>query len=154
MSERSTCCGVKPLRPVLAFLQTAPQVGANRLDHLFMFIDEIGDRLQLPFQNNALPQELQIGKAELQIAGSRHSSARLCRRALSLQRLRIPFPSLIQQSLNLPPIVQSALDLRHQFCRNVNRSTTSLDAAAQYIAQVLFPGLTGAAVLAYAWAAA
>ena len=68
----------------IGVLQTAPQVGTNRLDHLFMVIEEVGDRLQLSFQNDALPQQLHIGKAKLQIAGSRHSSARLGRRPLSL----------------------------------------------------------------------
>ena len=41
----------------------------------FMLIEEVGDRLQFPFQNHALPQELPIGKAKLQMGGSQHGLA-------------------------------------------------------------------------------
>ena len=61
-----------------------------------------------------------------------------------------PSGSLRKVSVYLHPPFQ---DFARRY-GNVNRQPASVDAAAQYIAQVLCPGLTGPTVLAYAWAAA
>jgi hypothetical protein len=68
--------------------------------------------------------------------------------------LEIARAGLVQQFLQGMTVIQTATDFRHQLLGNLKTNTAPLEAARENIAGVLFPGKTGAAVLAHAGAAA
>ena len=68
----------QPVAAGVGPLQTPSQIAAYRLDHLFVVGNKIGDGLQQRLQNQPLLQQLQIGKTDLWIGGSRHFSALVC----------------------------------------------------------------------------
>src|SRR5258707_11413821 len=102
------------------------------------------------FPYTTLFRSLPIGKIDLSLYRPRHDSTlvALRSRALSLQCLDVVRCRLVQQILQSPSVVQTALHLRNKLLRNVNRNATPLGAIVQHIALMLFARQTSRAVYA------
>src|SRR5215471_20080580 len=137
INERNTCCGVSPTTGV-RILQASPQIASYRLNHLLVFVEKIGDRLQDRLQNQPLLQQLPIGKADLWIRGSRHVSTRRLG-LLALQRFNITWRCLIKHLLQSAPVVQTALNLGYKLFRDVDGKPTPFEPPVEHSSSAAHP---------------
>src|SRR6267142_2479220 len=131
-------------------LQASYQIASDPFDHVLLDVEKIGNSLQHRLKTQTLPHQLPIGKIDLSLYRPRHDSTlvALRSRALSLQCLDVARCRLVQQILQSPSVVQTALHLRNKLLRNVNRNATPLGAIVQDIALMLFARQTSRAVYA------
>src|SRR6266850_1564003 len=129
-------------------LQASYQIASDPFDHVLLVVEKIGNSLQHRLKTQTLPHQLPIGKIDLSLYRPRHDSTLVARRsrALSLQCLDVARCRLVQQILQSPSVVQTALHLRNKLLRNVNRNATPLGAIVQDIALMLFARQTSRAV--------
>src|SRR5216683_1993830 len=137
----------------LGVLQAPYQIAADLLDHVFLVVEKIGNGLQQRLKAQTLTHQFPIGKTDLSLRCPRHRSALvdlLRFGALSLQRLDVSRCRLVQPILQRATVVQTALHLRNEFLRNVNRDPTPLGTIVQHITLMLFARQTRRAVRANA----
>src|SRR6266568_7708310 len=137
----------------LGVLQAPCQIAADLFDHVLLVVKKIGNGLQQRLKPQALTHQFPIGKTDLSLHCSRHRSALvdlLRFGALSLQRFDVSRCRLVQQILQRAPVVQTALHLRNQLLRNIDRNATPFRAIVKHIALMLFARQTSCAVRANA----
>src|ERR1700704_640982 len=134
-------------------LQAPCQIAADLFDHVLLVVKKIGNGLQQRLKPQTLTHQFPIGKTDLSLHCSRHRSALvdlLRFGALSLQRFDVSRCRLVQQILQRAPVVQTALHLRNQLLRNIDRNATPFRAIVKHIALMLFARQTSCAVRANA----
>ncbi|MBT1516715.1 hypothetical protein KIP88_40565 [Bradyrhizobium sp. SRL28] len=109
------------------------------------------NRLQQRLKAQALTHQLPISKTDLPLRYPGHRSILVALRssgACALERLDISRRRLVQQILQSPPFVQTALNLRHKLFRHIDGNTMPIRPAVQNITLMLFAGLARRAILA------
>src|SRR5450631_2257732 len=137
----------------LGVLQAPYQIAADLLDHIFLIVEKVGDGLQQRVKAQTLTHQFPIGKTDLSPSCSRQRSALvalLCFGARWLQRLAVSRCRFVQPILQRATVIQTALHLRNEFLRNVNRDPTPLVTIVQHITLMLFARQTSRAVRANA----
>src|SRR6266481_3316792 len=137
----------------LGVLQAPFQIAADLFDYVLLVVKKIGNGLQQWLETQALTHQFPIGETDLSLCCPRHRSALfglLRFGALSLQRFDVSRCRLVQQILQRAPVVQTALHLRNQFLRNIDRNATPFRAIVKHIALMLFARQTSCAVRANA----
>jgi hypothetical protein len=130
-------------------LQAAHEIAPHPLDHLVLFVEETGNRLQQRLHAHALPYQFDIRKTDLPRRRSRHGSALLvlrCARPRALQRLDIARAGLHQQVLQGTPVIDATAHLAHEVFGNVDRKPPSVVPTVQNVTAMLFAGQTSRAV--------
>lgn len=64
-----------------------------------------------------------------------------------LQSIHVAYRRLVEQILNCAPVIQAPPYLSNEFIRNVHGKTATLNASIEHMAEVLFTGKAGFAVL-------